>query len=337
MVHGPQYGSACSWVSIPVQSAKLFSTIVAIAVVLAIAGWPHNKAITSILNSNIALQRTWYVLSKFQEKASSRSCKTPHNHHHLHHHHNHFCPPCRHQNKLPLIEPPNNNKWPGDQILPLNFISHQRNMRPWNRLPQRPWPSFDNKLSITIFPTRGRPVLYGYLTQRTGNCEKLLLGPCSPCQSFHSVCCIRFSHHLNLLTSAFIAPRSTIQGIISHPTNFISPPQQKAIPPAMQSCPPPPPWPSCSQVAAAHLHPPPQPSRRLPASTTTTATTQATLTPPGLTTGKATSQAIGHDLIAISVDSAASQATFTPPDWIPGKAMGLSKKVKEAAAQASTI
>jgi hypothetical protein len=182
--------------------------------------------------------------------------------------------------------------------------------------------NFDNKFSITIFPTGGQPVSYGYLTWQMGNCKMLLSKLCSPCRSFHSVCRSRSSPHLNLLTSAFIAPRSTIQGIISHPTNFILPLQQKAIPPAMQSCLPPFLWPSHSQVAAACLCPPPQLSHRLPAGTTTAVTTQATLTPLGLTAGKVT----GRGLIAILADPAMTQATLTPPGLIPGKATGLSKK-----------
>ncbi len=181
-------------------------------------------------------------------------------------------------------------------------------------------------------------MLYGYLTWWTGYCKMLLLGPCSTCGSFHSTCCIWSSPHLNLLTSAFIAPRSTIQGIISHPKNLILPPQQKAIPPAMQSCLPPHPWLSHSQVAAACLPPPLRPICRLSASTTTPDTTQATLTPPGLTSGKAT----GHSPIAISADPATTKATLSPLGLTPVKVMGLSKKVKEgnqgsAAAQASTI
>jgi hypothetical protein len=150
MVPGPQYRSASLRVSIPVQSAKKNMAVVAIVVILAIAGWPQNRVVTSVLNSTVALQRTWHVLSQFQEKVSSRSCKTPHNHHHFHHHHNHFCPPSRRQKKLPPIAPPNNDKWPGDQILPLKFISHQRNGRLRNGPPQQPWPGFGNKFSIRI-------------------------------------------------------------------------------------------------------------------------------------------------------------------------------------------
>ncbi len=64
--------------------------------------------LTSVLNDTIALWRIWYVLSKFQKKASRRSCKTPHNHHHFHCHHHRFCPPCRRQKKLTFIAPLNN-------------------------------------------------------------------------------------------------------------------------------------------------------------------------------------------------------------------------------------
>jgi hypothetical protein len=300
MVPGPQYGSASLGVSKPLQSVNFFSVIVVIFIVLAIAGWPHGRAVTSVLNSTVAQRRTWYVSFKSQEKASSRSCKTPHNHHHFHQHHNHFCPPCHRQKKLPPIMPPNNDEWPGDHILPLNFISHQHNARPRNGLHQQPQPSFSNKFYITIF----RPVSCRYLTWRMASCKTLLLGPCSPCRSFHSVCHIRSSSCLNLLMRASKAPRSTIQETISHPTNFILPPQQKTIPPATQSCLPPPLWPSHSQVAAACLPPPLWPSCRLPAGTTTIAITQATLTPPGSTTGKATGQAICCGPTATSADPA---------------------------------
>ncbi len=54
-------------------SAKLFSAIVAIVVVLAIAGRPHEEAVTSVLNSTIALEMIWYVLVEFQVKMSCRS------------------------------------------------------------------------------------------------------------------------------------------------------------------------------------------------------------------------------------------------------------------------
>jgi hypothetical protein len=91
MVLGPQYGSARPCVSISVQS-NFFSAIVTIAIVLVIAGWPNDGNFTSVLNDTEALWRIWYVSSKFQKKASSRSCKTPHNHHHFHRHHHRFCP-----------------------------------------------------------------------------------------------------------------------------------------------------------------------------------------------------------------------------------------------------
>jgi hypothetical protein len=180
--------------------------------------------------------------------------------------------------------------------------------------------------------------LFGYSTRLTGNCMMSLSGPCSSCQSSHFVCLTRSTLNLNYLTSAITALRSTIQGIIIPFTNFTSNMQQRVIPPATQSCLPPPPWPSCSQVTAAHLLPPLQPSCRLPAGITTAVTTQTTLTPPGLTTGKVT----GRGLIATSTDPATTQATFTPPGLVPGKATGPLEKAREknqgsAAAQASTI
>jgi hypothetical protein len=146
-------------------------------------------------------------------------------------------------------------------MLPLPVFCHLLNVRSGNRLPQQPWLGFDTKFSITIFPTGGLAVLYRYRTWQTGNCKTFLLGLCSRCQSFHSVCLARSSPHLSLPTNAFIAPRSTIQGITIHPTNFISHPQDKASPLAMQSRLSPPLWPSHSLVAKACLHPPPWPSR----------------------------------------------------------------------------
>ncbi len=281
--------------------------------------------VTSVLNSTIALWRIWYVTVKSQVQVSSRSCRTPHNHHHLHHHHNPFCPPCHRQKKLPPIAPPNNDEWPGEQIPPINFICHLRNARPRNGLPQRPWPSLGNKFEYRIILTGGQIVLYGYLTRLTWHCVTFLSEPCYPCRSSHFVCLTRSSLNLNLLTSAVIALRLTRQGIITPFTNFILNPQQKAFPPAMQSRLPPPPWPSCSPVAKACLLPPPRPSHRLPACITTTVTTQATLTPLGLITGKAT----GCGLIAISTDPAKTQATITPPGLITGKATGPSEKARE--------
>jgi hypothetical protein len=152
-------------------------------------------------------------LSKSQEKASSRSCKTPHNHHHFHHHHNCFRPPCRHKKKLTPIMPLNNNECPGDQILPLNLISHQCDAGPQNRRLQRPWPNFGNKFGNTISSTGGQTVLYRYLTWRTGNCKMFPSGLCSPCRFSKYMCHTQSSPWFNLLTTtAFIAPRqSTLQ------------------------------------------------------------------------------------------------------------------------------
>ncbi len=127
MVPRLQYGSASLRVSIPVRSKKIFAAIIAIAVVLAITGWPNNGNLTSVLNATIALQRTWYVLLEFQERRSSRSCKTPHNHHHFHHH-NRLCPPCCRRKKLTLITPLNNNECPGEWFPSLSLTSHQHNM-----------------------------------------------------------------------------------------------------------------------------------------------------------------------------------------------------------------
>jgi hypothetical protein len=58
--------------------------------------------------------------------------------------------------------------------------------------------------------------------------------------------------------------------------------------------------------------------------------TVATLTPPGLTTGKATGQAIGHRT-ATSMGPVTIQDIHTPLGLIPGRATGLSGKAKEAA------
>ncbi len=81
---------------------------------------------------------------------------------------------------------------------------------------------------------------------------------------------------------------------------------------------------------------PPWPSHSLTAGTTTLATTPATLTPPGLTTGKGTGQAIGCHQTATLTGSATTQATLTPLGLIPGRAMGPLGKAKEET-QASTI
>ncbi len=139
------------------------------------------------------------------------------------------------------------------------------------------------------------------------------MGSCLPCRSSHSLCHTQSSPWFNLLTTnACIAPRSIFQSQAIHSMNFISPPQQKAIPPATRSHLPPPPWPSCSQVATACSCPPPQPSCSLPAGTTTVATTQATLIPLGSTTGKVTGQAIGCGPTATSTDPVTAQAALTP-------------------------
>jgi hypothetical protein len=166
---------------------------------------------------------------------------------------------------------------------------------------------FRQQVRVHNIPYWGPACVVQILNLADGRCVTFLMGPCSPCRSFHFVCHTLSSFTLNLLTSADIAPRLTIQGIISLPTNFKLNLQQKAIPPAAQSPLPPPLWPCCSQVAYACLLPPPWPSCSLPAGITTTATTQATLTPLGLITGKATD----HGLIAISTNPATTQATLT--------------------------
>jgi hypothetical protein len=55
-------------------------------------------------------------------------------------------------------------------------------------------------------------------------------------------------------------------------------------------------------------------------------TTQATLTPPGLITGKAT----GCGLIAGMANQATTQANLNPPSLITGKATGPSKEASPA-------
>ncbi len=70
-----------------------------------------------------------------------------------------FCPPCHRQKKLTLIAPLNNNKCPGERFPPLSLTSHQHNARPRNGCPQQSWPSFEDKLGSTIFPTGGQTVL----------------------------------------------------------------------------------------------------------------------------------------------------------------------------------
>jgi hypothetical protein len=196
-------------------------------------------------------------------------------------------------------------------------------MQLWNGLPQWPCPGFKTKSSIQIFPTGGLAVSYGYRTGQTGNCEMFLLRLCSPSRSFYSVCHTRSSPCLNLLTNAFIAPKLTIQGIKIHPTNFILPLQEKAFPPATQSCLPPPPRPCCSPVAKVCLLPPPQRSLSLVAGKANPAT-PATLTPPGLRTGKA----MGCGPIADITNPATTQTILTPPIWI--LKMGPSKEANQA-------
>jgi hypothetical protein len=156
-----------------------------------------------------------------------------------------------------------------------------------------------------------------------GNFETFPSQLCSPCRFFPSVCRTRSSPHLNSLTNAFIAPRSTIQGITIHPKNFISPLQQKAFPPATPSrLPPPPPWTICSLVSEDCLLPPLWPTCSPVNGIANIVTTQATLTPPGLITGKAT----GHSLIAGTMNPATTQAISTLPGLITGKGTGRSMK-----------
>jgi hypothetical protein len=237
MVHGPQYGSASLRVSIPVRSKKIIAAIVIIAVGLAIAGWPNDGDITSVLNATVALRRTWYVSLEFQEKQSSRSCKTPHNHHHFHHHHNRFRPPCRRWKKLTRITPLNNKKCLGEQFPPLSLTSHRHNARPRNWRPQRPCPNFGDKLGSAIFPTGGRTASYGFSTPRMGNFKMFPLVLCLPFRPSHSACHTRCSPWLNLpFTTAYIATSSiSLKTVAIHLTSSISisPPSQKAILPAM--------------------------------------------------------------------------------------------------------
>jgi hypothetical protein len=316
-----------------------FAAIVTIAVVLAIPGWPNDRNLTSVLNATVALWRTWYVLSKFQEKLSSRSCKTPHNRHHFLHHHNCFCPPCHRQKKMSLITPPNNNKCLGEQVPPLSLTSHQHNAQLQNRHPQQPWPNLGDKLGTTIFPTGGQTVLYQSLTWQMGNLEMLPWVLCLPFRPSHSVFHTRCSPWLNLpFMTAFIAPSSISPKTVAiHLTSPISilPPSQKAILPATRSHLLPPPWLSCSQAAAARPHPPPWPSCSSSAGTTLAATTVVTLTPLGLTTVKATGQAIGHRTATLT-GLVTTQAIHTQLGLVPGRATDLLGKANEAA-QASTI
>jgi hypothetical protein len=220
-------------VSIPVQSKKKNATIVTIAVVLAIAGWPNDGNFTSVLNTTVALQRTWYVLLEFQERQSSRSCKTPHNYHHFHYC-NCFCPFCHHRKKLTFIVPLNNNEYPGEQFPPLSLTSHQHDAWPRNRHHQQPWPNFGDKYGTKIFPTGGQTVLYGSSTWWTGNSGTFPLGLYSPFRPSHSMCRTWFSHWFKLLLrTAFIAPSSIILKTAAiYPMSSILSPPQKASPPA---------------------------------------------------------------------------------------------------------
>ncbi len=151
----------------------------------------------------------------------------------------------------------------------------------------------------------------------------------------HSACHTWLSHWFNFMTVYFAPLLVTLKTAAIHPTSSILHPPQKASPPVMRSHLLPPPWPSCSQAAAARPRPPPWPSCSSPAGTTLAAMIVVTLTPPGLTTGKAIGQAIGH-WTATLTGPATTQATLTPLGLIPGRATGPLVKAKEAA-QASTI
>ncbi len=161
--------------------------------------------------------------------------------------------------------PPNNDKYPGGQ-----FFSLHR---------------------TTIFPTGGRTVSFESSTWRMGNSKTFLSGLYLPFLPSHSMFCTQLSSWFNF-TTVYIAPLFiTLKTAAIHPTSSILSPPQKASPLVMQSCLLPPPWLSCSQAAAAW--PPPWPSCSSQPSTTFTATIVVTLTPLGLTTSKATGQAIG--------------------------------------------
>jgi hypothetical protein len=155
---------------------------------------------------------------------------------------------------------------------------------------------------------------------------------CFPFRPSHSVFHIRCSPWLNLpFMTAFITTSSiSLKTVAIHLMSSITilPLSQKAILPATQSCLLPPPWPSCSQAATAQPRPPPWPSCCSPAGTTLAATTAATLTPLGLTTGKATGQAIGHQTATL-VGPVTTQAIHTPLGLIPGRATGPLGKAKE--------
>jgi hypothetical protein len=130
MVLEPQYGSACSRMSIPVLAVIFFTIIVAIIVILASAGWPHEDAVTCVLNPTVDLRRIWYVSVKTQVQGSSRSCKTPHNHHHLTSQHHHFCPPrAVKRNDPPLRLPTMMNGQMNKRNLSKHFITHATRTR----------------------------------------------------------------------------------------------------------------------------------------------------------------------------------------------------------------
>ncbi len=229
-------------------------------------------------------------MSKFQEKASSRSCKTPHNHHHFHHH-NHFCPPCCRRKKLTVIAPLNNCECPGERFPSLSLTFHQHDAWPRSGRPQWPWPNFRDEYRTTIFPTGGQTMSYKSSTWWMGNSETFPSGLCLPFLTSHFVCHTQLSHWFNF-TTVYIAPLLiTLKTVAIYPTSSFSSPLQKASPPAMQSCLLPPPWPSHSQATAAWQ--PPWPSRSSLPGTTLAATIVVTLTPPGSTTSKAIGQAIG--------------------------------------------
>jgi hypothetical protein len=251
MVLGPQYGSARPCVSISEQSICFVATIVIIAAVLAIAGWPNDGNLTSVINDTIALRRIWYALSKFQKKASCRSCKMPQNHHQFHCHHHHFCPPCRRWKKLTLIAPLNNDKCPGEQIFFLSLTSHQHNAWLWNGRLLWPSPNFEDDYGNTIFPTCGRTVSYRSSTWQMGNSEIFPSGLCLPFLPSHFMCRTRLIHWLNF-TIVFIAPLLiTLKTVAIHPTSSILSPPKTASPSAMRSHLLPPPWLICSQTTAA--------------------------------------------------------------------------------------
>ena len=225
-------------------------------------------------------------MSKFQKKAGSRSCKTPHNHHHFYCHHHCICPPCHCRKKLTLIAPLINNECPGEGFPPLSLTSHQHDAWPRNRHPLWPLPNSGDEYGNKIFPTGGGTVLYESLTWRTGNSETFPSGLYLPFLPSLSMCHTRLMHWLNLnFTTVFGAPLLiTLKTAAIHPTSSILSPPKKASPPATRSCLLPPPWPSCSQATAAQ--PPLWPSCSSPPSTMAAATIVVTLTPPGLKLAK---------------------------------------------------